>query len=71
MPGVAEARAVEARNVPDRPKERFTVRHPTLSRVFRWGAPAATGVASAFSCLLLSSAAAPLAGFFVLAGMGP
>ncbi len=66
MPPVAEARAVEARNV----RERFTVRHPTLSRVFRWGGPAATGAASAFSCLLLSSAAAPLAGFFVIAGIG-
>jgi hypothetical protein len=38
--------------------------------VFRWGGPAATGAASAFSCLLLSSAAAPLAGFFVIAGIG-
>jgi hypothetical protein len=70
MPGVAEARAVEARNVPDRPKERFTVRRPTLSRVFRWGAPAATGVASAFSFFLLSYAVVPLAGLFVMGGIG-
>lgn len=63
MPGVAEATGVK-----------FAERHPTAARVGRFFGRripgGATGGASAFAFLALSSAAAPIAGLLVITGAG-